>query len=113
MFRFTIRSFVLVAGIALLSSAALAADPAPGTPADPTPAQRQTMAELHRKMADCLASDRPFADCRAEMHQGCMTAMGANGCPMMMGGGMGGGMMRGRGMMGGQTPPAPPPSPSK
>ncbi len=107
MIRSGIRGLILSAGIALLASAgARAADPSSVAPADPTPAQRQTMAELHRQMADCLVSDRPIADCRAAMHQQCMQTMGATGCPMMGGGMMHGqGMMRGPGMKGGAQPP--------
>ena len=111
MTRFTLRGIAFAAGIALISSTALAADP-PSTPPDPTPAQRQQMAAVHRKMAECLASERPFTECRNEMHSGCAGIMGGQGCPMM--GMMGGGMMHGRGMMGGQTPaPAPPAPPAE
>jgi hypothetical protein len=96
MTRFTIRCFAFVLGIALLSNAALAAEPGAGAAVDPTPAQRQTMAEIHRKMADCLVSKSPIAECRADMQKNCVAIMGQNGCPMMMGTmGTGGGMMHG------------------
>jgi len=96
MIRLPNRSFAFVAGIALLSSAAFAADPTPQAPADPTPAQRKEMASVHRKMADCLDSNRSFAECRTEMQSNCTQMMGQTGCPMM-GMGMGGGMMHGAG----------------
>jgi hypothetical protein len=86
------------------SGVALAQSPAP---ADPSAEQRQKMAEIHRKMADCLVSERPIAECRAEMHASCQSMMGADGCPMM---GMGPGMM-GRGRMGGGMMPGAPPQP--
>ncbi len=53
-----------------------------GAMADPTPEQRKVMADSHEKMAQCLRSDKPFKDCREEMHQQC-TASGANDCGMM------------------------------
>jgi len=92
--------------------AARAADPnqAPGAP---TAAQRQKMADIHQKMAECLRSDRPIEDCHKEMATACRETPGA--CPMM-GRGHGG---RGGGMMGpghhGQGPPpgGPPPSESE
>jgi hypothetical protein len=90
MIRSMSRILALAAAIALPSTAAFAADP--------TPAQRGKMAELHRKMADCLESERPMADCTADMRNGCVAMMGADGCPMM--GPMmetDGGMMHGHG----------------
>jgi hypothetical protein len=95
--------FLLAAAIAMFSigTIARAEETAPTVPADPDPAQRQQMAAIHRRMAECLTSDRPFADCRAEMHASCQTTLGAGGCPMMQGGGMGPGRMGGGGMHGG------------
>jgi hypothetical protein len=98
-----------------LASPALADDQS--QPAAPSAEQRQRMAEVHQKMADCLKSNRPFADCRAEMHQACRGMMGEAACPMMGqgGGGMGPGMMghgkgMGPGMMGGPAQGQPAPS---
>ena len=114
--RTSFRLVLAIGGALLASQVALAADPAPPAPADPTPAQRKQMAAAHRTMAECLESDRPFAECHAAMQQSCRDAMGAQGCPMMMGGGgmMGrgpmGGMRHGPGMMGGAQP-APTPTP--
>jgi len=74
------------------------------------------MAEIHRKMAECLASTRPIAECRDEMRTSCQRRLGQTGCPMMGGmgagmghGRMGGGMRPGGGMMPGtpEVPPAP------
>jgi hypothetical protein len=79
----------LVAALALLGAgAALAAD-------EPTPEQRQQMSAVHQKMAECLKSNRPIAECRNEMMSSCRSMMGEKGCPMMesAGGGMGPGMM--------------------
>jgi hypothetical protein len=79
--------FVLALGIGMLiGGPALAADPAP---ADPSPAQRQKMAEIHQQMAACLVSTKPMSECRAEMQKNCQGMMGNEGCPMMHGGGMG------------------------
>lgn len=96
--RFGIAAAILMFSI---SGIARAAESPPPVPADPTPSQRQGMAAIHRKMAECLASERPFAECRAEMHASCQTTLGAQGCPMMQGGGMGPGMMGGGRMRGG------------
>ena len=100
--RIDLRAALVFATALFVGAAAMAADPAPTPEPDPTAAQRQSMAEVHRKMAECLVSTRPFAECRAEMQASCQ-AEHAGGCPMMggsMGPGMGGGM-HGPGMMGG------------
>ena len=91
------RLHALVVAITLFSSgAALGADPGNNPPANPSPEARRQMV-IHEKMAACLKTDRPMAECRAEMLKNCQDMMGKNGCPMM--GSMGGGMMRGPGMM--------------
>jgi hypothetical protein len=90
-----LRGRAPLAAVALLwASAALAADP-PATAPEPSKEARQQMAAVHQKMADCLKSDRPMAECRSEMMSSCRTMMGEKGCPMMehAGGGMGPGMM--------------------
>jgi hypothetical protein len=89
------RSVILVALLACAGTA-WAADPPKG---GPTPEMRREMAGAHRKLADCLESDRPFGECREEMMKRCRSLMGEEGCPMMGHGGM-----HGRGMM----PSAPP-----
>lgn len=78
---------VTAAAIALLGvSVAQAADPAP-TGSDSRVAEsketRQKMADLHEQMAACLRSDKPLAECRAEMMKGCHDSLGAQSCPMM------------------------------
>ena len=74
---------VLVVGTALLAGGiAIAADTGQGPAAAPSPEQRHEMAEIHQKMADCLMSERPFTDCKAEMQKSC-AGMGKEGCSMM------------------------------
>ena len=102
--------FVLIAVLAQASvSPACAADPVKPAPPEPSPEARQQMAAVHQRMADCLKSDRPIAECRAEVTASSRERMGEAGCPMMGtgGGGMGPGMMGG-GMMKGGPPKAPP-----
>jgi hypothetical protein len=48
----------------------------------PSKEMRNKMAATHEKMAACLRSETPFADCRSEMQQNCKTMMGEEGCPM-------------------------------
>jgi hypothetical protein len=69
----------------------------------PTQAQRQTLserhktiAEMHSKMAACLESERPIDQCRQEMTDSCSNSFDGT-CPMMGQGNMRG---RGKGMMG-------------
>ena len=105
-----LRRFVSISALALLAGTAGAADPK--STSDPSPEQRQKMAAVHQKMADCLKSNRPMNECREEMRKGCHDTMGEQGCPMMesMGGGMGPGMMggptHGKPAMGGAEHPA-------
>lgn len=106
----TRRKCALIAALALLSvSPAFAADPEKGTASEPSPEARQQMAAVHQQMADCLKSDRPIAECRAEMTKSCQEMMGERGCPMMGAGGagMGPGMMGGGMMKSGPTPETP------
>ena len=91
--RVNLQVAAIVAILSTGGSLVLAASPAP-----PSKEQREKMAQAHEKMAACLRSDRPVADCHQEMMQACHDTMGAQGCGMMMG--QGG--MRGRGMMRGQ-----------
>jgi len=64
----------------------------------PSKEQRQQMATVHQKMAECLKSDKPMSECKSEMMKSCQEKMGKDGCPMMgqMGGMMGKGMMHDR-----------------
>jgi hypothetical protein len=82
----------LWAALLLVWASAAWADDAPK--ADPTPEARREMAAAHRKLAQCLESDRPIGACRTEMMALCPHMMGENGCPMMGHGGMHGHGMR-------------------
>lgn len=120
MIRRTNRWITLLAAFALASaSATFAAEPEKGATAAPTPEARQKMAEVHQRMADCLKSDRPMSECRAEMAKSCHDMMGASACPMMgmgeggMGPGMMGGGMKGGGMGGGMMKGQPTPETPK
>jgi hypothetical protein len=99
--KFRIAATVIMLFTAV--SLAWAASPAPANPT-PSKEQREKMAQAHEKMATCLRSERPLAECHQEMMQACHDTMGGQGCGMMMGpGGMRGhGMMRGPGGAGRQ-----------
>lgn len=93
---------------ALLGGASFAAEAqkATKTPknamAEMTKEQRENMAAMHEKMAECLRSDKAMSECRTEMKGQCQAMMGGDGCPMMMDhmrGMMGPGMKRHRAMM--------------
>ena len=101
--RFTTRaarfslSILFVAGITSTSFGQ-------GMKTQPTIAQRQTMterhkklAEMHAKMATCLESDKAPTACRQEMIDSCSNDF-AGSCPMM---GMGKKSGKGKGMMNG------------
>ena len=79
------RSRMWAVILLLWAGPAWAEDPAK---ADPTPQARREMAAAHRRMAQCLESDRPMGECRAEMKALCPHMMGEEGCPMMGHGGM-------------------------
>jgi hypothetical protein len=110
---------VVAALVLAWSGPARAAEPKKA-PAAPTAEQRQKMAEVHEKMAECLRSDRPIGECRREMARACNETLGADGCPMMGKGpgGMGPGMMgpgvgQGQMMQGPQTGTPPTPAPAE
>lgn len=97
------RKFVFVIVFAFLSPMALAdrhghkggpsAGPGPGMMKEPTKEERQAMVDMHTKMAECLKTEKPMADCHKEMVDSCPMAKEGQ-CPMM-------GMMdRGRGAWG-------------
>jgi len=93
------RNLVLALLAIAATTAAFAADP-PASAKQPAPSKemREKMATLHEQMAACLRSDRPFAECRAEMMKNCQSTMGTQSCPMMGMMGMG---KDGMGMHGG------------
>jgi len=97
------RSSHWIVTFALLASAGptWAADTQKPPPPEPTAEQRQKMADVHQKMAECLRSTRAIAECRSEMATACH-GLGAGACP---GFGRGRGGM-GPGMMGYGGPPA-------
>jgi len=81
------QSLYAVATVLLLGFDASAAEP-PMSPAAQEPTmskeQREQMAVAHERMAQCLRSDRSFADCHKEMRAACKQ-MGPQGCPGMGG----------------------------
>jgi hypothetical protein len=68
----------------LVSAFALSLSVQAAEPTAPTPTKeaRATMAAAHEKMATCLRSDRPFAECRTEMQKSA-PMMQEHGCQMM------------------------------
>lgn len=92
----------------VISWAAVAAEGPPPASAEPSKEMRAKMASVHERMAACLRSDKPIADCRREMMKSCQKLLGEHGCPMM---GMHDGMMNdgmmNDGMMKGPTSDAP------
>jgi hypothetical protein len=110
------RSSRRIVALALLVLASAwptwAADAKRTPPPEPTTEQRQKMAEAYQKMAECLRSNRPMAECRSEMAGACHT-MGPGICPGMGRGGMSPGMMGSGQMMQGLPPTSTPPAPPK
>jgi hypothetical protein len=106
-----------VAALSLLVASPALAQPGEATAADPAPETRKQMATVHERMAECLRSDRPIAECRTEMMASCRALrMHEGDCPMMGAGGRGMGPGMGTGRMGpgtmrpgtsGGAPPAP------
>ncbi len=75
-----LRWFLL---LGLLAGPALAQNTAAPPPYQPSPQERQQMAQLHERMAACLRSNRPFDDCRNELWHGCQQPNMGRACPMM------------------------------
>ncbi len=73
-----------------------------GAMKEPTKEERTQMATMHTKMAECLGTDKPMADCHKEMMDSCPMAKEGK-CPMMammhhpQGGPKGKGMDKGKG----------------
>lgn len=102
------RKTAWILAIALGAGAAAAQEAVKPEGGTPTTEQRSAMAQVHQEMADCLRSERPIDECRAQMQSRCRAMMGPEGCPMMMGRGrgmMGGGRMGGPMMPGAPKPP--------
>lgn len=74
--------FGLIASTCIGWAAATAAEP-PAPPAEPSKEMRAKMASAHERMAACLRSERPMAECRSDMMKSCHEVMGERGCPMM------------------------------
>jgi hypothetical protein len=72
----------LIAFIFIGCAAASAAEP-PAPPAEPSKEMRVKMASAHERMAACLRSEKPIAECRSDMMKSCHDVMGERGCPMM------------------------------
>ena len=94
-------TWITLASTLLCAQVAIGADaPAATSAAAPSAVSKDTrekMAALHEKMAACLRSDKPIAECRNEMMKSCRESIGAQACPMAgFGGGMGAGMGPGR-----------------
>ena len=104
------RSSRWIVALALLALASAwptwAADAKKTPPPEPTTEQRQKVAEVYQKIAECLRSTRPMAECRSEMATACHT-IGVGVCPGMGRGSMGPGMM-GSGAGPGQMMQGPP-----
>src|SRR6185503_11117925 len=81
----SIRAALALTAMSVIGVAALAATQSPPAPATMTKETREKMAVLHEQMAACLRSDKPIADCHAEMMKSCKQSMGDQGCPMGMG----------------------------
>jgi uncharacterized protein HemX len=78
------RTLILIVAMSIAAvGSAFAAEQAPTKGTEPSQQAREQMAKMHEEMAACLRSEKSFADCQTQMHQRCMTALGAKGCPMM------------------------------
>jgi len=72
----------VIAALALYGAGVRAAEP-PAAPPEHSREMRAKMASAHERMAACLRSDKPMAECRGEMMKSCHEIMGERGCPMM------------------------------
>jgi hypothetical protein len=82
--RSTLIPAVAAAIVLAGATFAYAADqPAPSAPPAPSKEMREKMATLHERMAACLRSDKPIAECHTEMRKNCQELMGKDGCPRM------------------------------
>lgn len=80
------RTFLAVIALSVLSPFALAhGDHGKGHGSmmkEPTKEERTQMATMHTKMAECLGTEKPMADCHKEMMDSCPMAKEGK-CPMM------------------------------
>ena len=67
-------------------SNAMAQDPSPPAPPVPSKETREKMATAHERMAACLRTDKPIAECHTQMMKSVGHVPGASGCPMMSAG---------------------------
>jgi hypothetical protein len=68
---------IILASLFLVTSFSFAAD------TKLSKEDRQKMAEVHKKMAACLESDKSMSECHDEMMNNCNGMMGKSGCAMM------------------------------
>jgi hypothetical protein len=100
---------IAIVSLVIGLSNAMAQNPSPPTPAAPSKETREKMATAHERMAACLRTDKPIAECHAQIMKSVGHVPGATGCPMMSAG------MHGQ-MMQDQSAPArtvPPPGTQK
>jgi hypothetical protein len=90
------RRTAFVLALLLGGAAATWAADAPRPAMVPSAESRAHMATMHEQMASCLRSDKPMADCRAEMMKACQAMSPNEGCQMS---GRGKGMHAGPGQM--------------
>jgi hypothetical protein len=84
---------VVIVSLVVGMGSAMAQNPSPPDPTAPSKETREKMATFHERIASCLRSDKPIAECRAEMMKNFGRIPGETGCPMM-GSGMHGPMMQ-------------------
>jgi hypothetical protein len=80
--KFLLVSLALILGSASVVSAA---EPPSTAATGPSKEAREKMAAFHEKLAACLRSDKPIAECHKEAmqhHQDMMGMMGKEGCTM-------------------------------
>ncbi len=100
---------VAIASLVVGLSIATAQSPSPTAPSAPSKETREKMATAHERMAACLRSDKPIAECHSEMMKSFGHVPADSGCPMMHG------AMHGQMMQDQSAPPrtAPPASTQK
>lgn len=74
--------YVLLAIAFTFSGSVLAGHHKGGPMKEPTKEERTAMSAMHTKMAECLKTEKPMADCHKEMMDSCPMAKEGK-CPMM------------------------------